>query len=84
MLTVYMSKNSYKSYTNLTEKKIIKKLSHYNPNTFVLIVDSTGKTDSTSVLDFVSYLRNKAKRTKKRESSKKSKLKELKKEEKSA
>lgn len=84
LLEVYANKNSFKSFNNLTEREVIKKLLPYNSNTFVSVVDSNGKTDSTSVLEFVSYLRNKAKRTKKREALNKIKLKEVKKEQKPA
>lgn len=84
LLEVYTNKNSFKSCTNLTEREVLKKLLPYNPNTFISVVDYTGKIENTCAFDFVSYLRKKIKSSKKRETHNKIKLKEVKKEQKPA
>ena len=82
LLEVYANKNSFKSLNNLTEREVIKKLLPYNPNTFILIIELSGETSCSSVFEYVSCLRNKIKRTKKRKAPNKIKIKEVKKEEK--
>lgn len=84
LLEVYANTNSFKSFNNLTGRMVIKKLLPYNPNTFILIIELSGETSCSSVFEYVSCLRNKIKRTKKRKAPNKIKIKEVKKEEKSS